>query len=114
MFLNSHEQYHEMRLETVHSSGAEEWYCPICGRRFLMQMPPAYNKLILEQGDESAIHSGERRGLGKNHPELMPREESSTTLEESTLARDEEAYLRPWLDWMNRVNFESLWNRRGS
>ncbi|HEU5103761.1 MAG TPA: hypothetical protein VFU22_32315 [Roseiflexaceae bacterium] len=51
---------HEMILETTHASGAEEWSCPTCGRRFLMQWPPQYNKVILEPGDEYAIHTGSK------------------------------------------------------
>ncbi len=57
------QQNHEMQLETTHSSGAEEWYCPTCGRRFLLNMPPDYRKIILDAGDESAIHSGSKGGL---------------------------------------------------
>jgi len=57
------EQTHEMQLETTHSSGAEEWYCPTCGRRFLLNMPPDYRKIVLDAGDEYAIHSGSKGGL---------------------------------------------------
>ena len=57
------EQNHEMQMETTHSSGAEEWYCPTCGRRFLLNMPPDYRKIILDAGDEAAIHSGSKGGL---------------------------------------------------
>ena len=49
---------HEMFLETTHASGAQEWTCPTCGRRFLMQWPPAYKKIVLEPGDEQASHRG--------------------------------------------------------
>jgi hypothetical protein len=59
-----HEQeQHEMRIERSHPSGAEEWYCPTCGRRFLMQWPPAYSKIVLQPGDEHAIHTGGKGGL---------------------------------------------------
>jgi hypothetical protein len=51
---------HQMQLETTHSSGAEEWACPICGRRFIMQWPPAYSRTILEAGDENVSHSGSK------------------------------------------------------
>ena len=57
------QQSHEMQLETTHPSGAEEWYCRTCGRRFLLNMPPEYKKTILDVGDESAIHSGSKGGL---------------------------------------------------
>ncbi len=59
----SNSQQHEMQLEKTHSSGAEEWYCPTCGRRFLMSWPPAYQKIVLETGDEYAIHNGGKGGL---------------------------------------------------
>src|SRR5689334_20094557 len=52
--------YHEMVLETTHSSGAEEWYCPTCGRRLLLRWPPAYEKIVLVPGDEYAAHSGSK------------------------------------------------------
>jgi hypothetical protein len=44
-------------------SGAEEWVCPTCGRRMLLRCPPHYEKLILEHGDEAAIHIGGKGGL---------------------------------------------------
>lgn len=59
-----HEQeQHEMRIERSHPSGAEEWYCPTCGRRFLMQWPPQYKRVIIEAGDEYAVHTGGKGGL---------------------------------------------------
>ncbi len=44
-------------------SGAEEWVCPSCSRRMLLRWPPSYEKLVLEHGDESAIHVGGKGGL---------------------------------------------------
>lgn len=52
------EQHHEMVMKKIHPSGAEEWYCPTCGRRFLLQWPPAYEMIVLETGDPYARHSG--------------------------------------------------------
>jgi hypothetical protein len=49
---------HEMILTGSGESGAEEWVCPTCGRRMLLRWPPHYEKLILEYGDEAAIHVG--------------------------------------------------------
>lgn len=54
---------HEMKLESTHSTGAEEWYCPTCGRRFLMQWPPQYKRIILDAGDENVVHTGGKSGL---------------------------------------------------
>jgi hypothetical protein len=104
--LNESQEQHEMVLETIHPSGAEEWFCPTCGRRFLMQWPPAYNKVILEPGNESAIHSGGRGGLSIQSSEPQPAEVSNR---ESILTEQDEAYLVPWAEWMERVDFEKLW-----
>jgi len=54
---------HEMQFKTNYSSGVELWHCPTCGRQLLLSYPPQYKKLILEPGDESAIHSGGKGGL---------------------------------------------------
>lgn len=48
---------HDMILVTVHTSGAEEWHCPECGRRFIVNWPPNYQKIVLVAGDEYAYHS---------------------------------------------------------
>ena len=51
-------QHHEMRLETIYSSGVEEWLCPTCGRHFVAQWIPDFRRLVLEVGDETALHQG--------------------------------------------------------
>ena len=53
-------EQHEMVLMHTHSSGEEEWLCPICGRRFLMSWPPAYKRTILEPGDQYAYHAASK------------------------------------------------------
>jgi hypothetical protein len=106
---NASQEQHEMILETIHPSGEEEWYCPSCGRRFLMQWPPNYHKVILEPGDESAIHSGGRgipgAALNMQPSQFYPVEQ---TEQEPEIEIDEER-LQPWIDWMERVNFDKLW-----
>jgi len=56
------QQSHEMQLVTTHSSGAEEWHCPECGRRFVAQWEPSFRRVILERGNDWAPHRG--RGSG--------------------------------------------------
>jgi hypothetical protein len=102
------QEYHEMVLESVHPSGAEEWYCPTCGRRFLMQWPPAYSKVILESGDEDAIHSGGKTGLKPAGSGLIPAQQTD---EDVILSNDEQERLGPWMDWLEKVDFESLWEK---
>lgn len=50
------EEKHEMRLESKQPTGAEEWYCPTCGRRVMMQWSPTFNMVILEAGNLKASH----------------------------------------------------------
>jgi hypothetical protein len=105
----SEQEYHEMILETVHQSGAEEWYCPTCGRRFLMQWPPAYNKCILEMGDETAIHSGGKGDIQMGSMQIDPNDESIS--QENDPIPIDEAALQPWMEWMEKINFEAFWDR---
>jgi hypothetical protein len=112
------QEHHQMTLEATHSSGAEEWYCPTCGRRFLMEWPPAYRKIVLDPGDEYAIHSGNKGGLAigceilpaTTAPEL---EEPSNDLDIASSAEaheDEDTpltdELRPWLNWLKGTNLD--------
>jgi hypothetical protein len=53
-------------------SGAEEWACPTCGRRMLLRWPPDYEKLVLEHGDDSAIHVGGKGGLRVGQAVVAP------------------------------------------
>ena len=92
------EEYHEMILEKIHRSGLEEWACPVCGRRFLVQWPPAYKMIVLKPGDKDTRHNLSRLNARKAPRPTDP-------------ALAEEARLRPWLVWMERVNFDSLWDQ---
>jgi hypothetical protein len=56
------QEQHQMQLEKTHPSGAEEWHCPTCSRRFLIQWEP-FKRIIIENGDEYAVHSGGNGGL---------------------------------------------------
>ncbi len=97
-----HQQHHEMVLEKIHESGAEEWFCPVCGRRFLMQWPPNYSRIVLEPGDETAIHSGGKGNL-HTHTEVQEAEEEAVAVDAPEL--------EPFNLWFEQIDFESLWNR---
>jgi hypothetical protein len=43
--------------------GVEEWSCTGCRRRLLIRRPPAFEKIVLEPGDEWAAHVGSTGGL---------------------------------------------------
>jgi hypothetical protein len=70
---------HQMQLEKVHPSGAEEWCCPSCGRRFLLQWPPAYKRIIMEAGDEYATHSGAKGGVRMGSLQINPNHDEEET-----------------------------------
>lgn len=105
-------KHHMMVLETTHPAGAEEWFCPTCGRRFLMHWSPAYKKIVLAPGDEYASHSGGMAG-----PDKAPRAAEdgaagrayaprfgaveypgADSVDDTPAALTDE--LLPWLKWM--------------
>jgi hypothetical protein len=88
------DQPHEMQLIATHASGAEEWFCPRCGRRFLMQWPPEYKKIVLEPGDECVIHGGAKGGLRMGLAEFS--HDDPTLLEG----------LRPWVRGLKDINLD--------
>lgn len=97
------EKYHEMILEKTHISGVEEWYCPSCGRRFLVQWPPAYKMIIVEAGDKDIRHN-----VSKSSSRLNSRQ--VTQLEATDLI--DEFRLIPWIKWMEKVDFDSRWGKQ--
>lgn len=82
MFVDPSSQQHEMQLEKTHPSGVEEWFCPTCGRRFLMSWPPAYKRIVLEAGDELVRHSGAKGGLRMQAPQINKGEEEPVLSDE--------------------------------
>ena len=69
-------------------SGAEEWVCPTCGRRMLLRWPPHYEKLILDHGDEAAIHVGGKGGLRVGGAAVAPASAGEVPLAERQWLRD--------------------------
>ena len=59
---------HTMVLVGPRQPGAEEWFCPACGRRLLMEWPPRYAKLVVEPGDEAVTHVGGKGGVAESDP----------------------------------------------
>jgi hypothetical protein len=99
---------HMMVLERTHHPGADEWYCPTCGRRLIILAGPSFKKTILQVGDEFAIHSG-----GKVPVQINALQNSSADHMRSTEEHGlsiEDLYLAPWITWMEQVNFDRLWD----
>jgi hypothetical protein len=52
--------------------GVEEWSCTQCSRRLLFRWPPAFEKVVLDRGDEWAAHVGGTGGLQMAATEVAP------------------------------------------
>ena len=91
-----------MILQSTDETGMEEWYCPDCGHRFLMHWPPEYKKIMLEAGDEQAIHTGGKGGLEIQSPQIIVEPDESNLDDPDLLL---------WKEWMEQVNFDELWEK---
>lgn len=102
------QQQHAMVLQKTHSSGAEEWYCPICGRRMTITWQP-WKKIILEPGDIYAVHSGSKGGIHVGSLEVNEQnnEDCPPSAMEPII---EDPYLAPWQQWLDEVDYDDLWN----
>jgi hypothetical protein len=101
------QQRHEMILENTHSSGAEEWYCPTCGRRMAILWQP-WKKIVLEQGDMYAAHSASKGGLriGLTVTPQGNNDDQEPSMEPSS----DDPYLAPWIQWLENVDLDDLAN----
>jgi len=99
---------HQMVLEITHPSGAEEWNCPTCGRRFLISWEPKFKRTVLEVGEEYASHSGGKGGLQMGSMQVTRAD--NLISEDEPLVSMDDPRLAPWTAWLNEVGFENLWN----
>ena len=100
---------HKMVLEKIHPSGGEEWYCPRCGRCLLVTWKPKFMQIVLEAGNEYALHTGKKGGLQMRPVQVMVKDDIAPGEELDALIEDER--LAPFKAWMEEVGFEDLWNR---
>jgi len=111
MLYNS--QQHQLALSKSFPSGAEEWFCPTCGRRFIITWPPDYKMIILENGDPYASHTG-GKGIPGLEVKLSASNPETTHSDYSELPNDEpqvnDPSLRSWQDWMDKTDFDDRWN----
>jgi hypothetical protein len=99
------ENHHEMTLDKIHISGVEEWSCPTCGRRFLVQWPPAYKIIVLQPGDKDTQHSLTNDSLRMSSSAVPEKEETGLI---------EEFRLLPWRKWMEKIDFDPQWGDHAS
>jgi hypothetical protein len=79
---------HEILVVNLYPSGSEEWLCPTCGRRFVVQWTPEYQCTVLNVGDENAIHNLSRGAL--------------VVASAADHANDDR--LVPWIQWLRRID----------
>ncbi len=97
---------HQMVVVQEHQDGSQEWLCPVCGRRFIMQWPPNYKRTILEPGDEDAIHTGGTSGMGMGSMEidrntLVEPESAAETFDPNSM---DDPYLAPFQRFMQDID----------
>ena len=90
---------HTLILEITRETGEEEWYCPECGRRLLVQWLPDYKKTVIEVGDEYAMHNASKGGLQMGPPRII---------QEPLLSSEDEDRLVQWEDWLNDLDYSGL------
>lgn len=78
-------QRHAMVLEMTHRSGMQGWYCPACGRRILLLVPPNGEMVIVEPGDQYASHSGGTGGLRIGSVQVAERDAEPYKISEERL-----------------------------
>ena len=113
-------EQHQVYLETVHPSGAEQWHCPTCGRRLVLKFPPGAETLVLERGDKYALTWGDSTGtvaavkivleIGDDHAlHGAKSRETFTPVEETANTED----MSLWQELLETVDFGD-WENEGS
>lgn len=101
----SDQSHHEMVLETTDSAGAEEWYCPTCGRRMTITWEP-WKKIVLEPGDIHAAHSGSKGILNIGRFQIQV---GNSDRPPTTASAVEDPYLAPWVRWLEKMDWDDDW-----
>ncbi len=94
------QESHEMIFERVIAHDIDELFCPICGRRIVVQWSPDFRKTVIEPGDENAIHTASKGGVS------MEGQEEASPLE---LSVEEQERLAEWEVLLDQIGFESWW-----
>jgi hypothetical protein len=95
-------EQHEMIVTQEYPNGAQEFYCPTCGRRFVLHWPPAYKRIVLDPGNENAIHSGSTAGVSLEVSSVAPQTEEQS---DDRTGEMDDPYLALWAKYLDE-NFE--------
>ncbi len=90
---------HLLEFRAVYASGAEEWYCRVCGRRLVMEWTPIYKVEVVEPGNERAVHAMSAHSLHLGS--LLP-----TSGERDEVMR--ELQMGPWPEFIESIDLACL------
>jgi hypothetical protein len=103
---------HQMVVMNTYPTGAQEWFCPTCGRHYILQWPPNYKRIILEEGDNEAVHAGGTVECILGQEDIQLAKPESDILENHTgedkpgaMIGLDDPYLLPWLRWIGDRDF---------
>lgn len=106
--MNEQEQ-HEMVLAGTLPSGAEEWSCPICGRRVLINWGPKFKRTIVASGNPDATHSGFKQNIQMQDFTIASGgQASSYEYNEDVNLNIDENRLTPWESWLDKNGFDDM------
>jgi hypothetical protein len=91
-----------MVCERALENGIDVFYCPACGRKMLIQWTPIIRQVVLEPGDESAIHSATLYEVSQENQAIAPEIEPDPV---------EGERLALWEERLQEIGFESWWTR---
>lgn len=92
-------EMHELYLSQVYPSGAEEWYCPTCGRRLIVEWREGFEStVIINYGNKDAVHTGTRH---KDPPNTVESEPSTPTVEPAPPTPADIPELIPFQEWLD-------------
>jgi hypothetical protein len=96
------QERHQMIFKSGDDGGADELYCPTCGRKILVNWTPEFQKTVIDPGNETAIHVAGSEGLTVGVADLSQQE---------TAVENEEARLQDWEGWLSDMDFSGLWSQ---
>ncbi|HLA99236.1 MAG TPA: hypothetical protein VJL34_12335 [Anaerolineales bacterium] len=108
------QEHHNMVLVNSYPSGEEELYCPTCGRRILIRWPCSksqtdYKKVVLQVGDEYAIHHGWKGSLKLDASPVTRQAELSAQNPSARQSAHDDQRLAQWEQWLEQMGFEGWW-----
>ncbi len=95
---------HIVELVVVFPSGSEEWHCPVCDCRFIVQWVPTCTVIFLQDGDEHALHVRSVEGLAAEAVLRQP-----ALVQPAAEPQDRDKLEQgPWGEWLDQIDLGDL------